>query len=435
MRGTLASSERTVDVKTAIDEVQRVLRDAGKLNYRTPSGEFPHQSAASLIGKNGVIVASRGKGLGRQCEASALFELYEHAVSMGVVERIDSNAEISTAQLYKGGALEPDFLGRNIRNSGVRTTLATPFYQVSKPAGAGVVWLPAAVYDEVPEAGDDPHLALAARYWSSNGYAAGMTVADASLHALNEVLERDAFSGFLLDVCCNRRVGAELALAESDLGRLPRSIERASDSSVTVRVLPSLAATVCIAFSNRHDYHRRRVVGLGCSGIPAYAAERALLEYEQEIAVEHEFEAGLLDTSDDDLDPETSSEVVHHEFLRRAYFLSEVPPAAQAKVELSQLPSSSGDFRETASRVIAAGYPVLRRTLHRRPQAGGSEVGPTVVQIVVIGAEKFHLVRLGLPVEPIGRMRKPEIVAACQSGSGSLPVHYQKEKHHAGNHT
>lgn len=64
MRGTLASSERTVDVKTAIDEVQRVLRDAGKLNYRTPSGEFPHQSAASLIGKNGVIVASRGKGLG-----------------------------------------------------------------------------------------------------------------------------------------------------------------------------------------------------------------------------------------------------------------------------------------------------------------------------------------------------------------------------------
>lgn len=105
MRGTLASSERTVDVKTAIDEVQRVLRDAGKLNYRTPSGEFPHQSAASLIGKNGVIVASRGKGLGRQCEASALFELYEHAVSMGVVERIDSNAEISTAQLYKGGAL------------------------------------------------------------------------------------------------------------------------------------------------------------------------------------------------------------------------------------------------------------------------------------------------------------------------------------------
>ncbi len=417
MRGTLASSERSVDVTTAIDEVQRALSRAGTLRYEAPSIHFPCQIAASLVTPDGRSVGSRGKGLGLQGTASALFELLEHAVSMGIIERIDSNARMPASTLYDSGAISPDYLGRQVMTINRPTIMATPFHLVDGTRGP--VWLPAALYDEAAATDSDPSLELAAHYWSSNGYAAGMTVADASLHALNEVIERDAFSNFLLAVCHERAVGFDLDLGGHPIDHLRSDIEGSTDSHVVVRVLPALAGTVCIAIGSRSDYHGRRLVGLGSSGNPEYAVERALLEYEQECAVECEFEAGLIPDEDDDLDQDAAA-LAKHAFFGRGYLLADIPPAESEELTLWQLPRSACQFVYVARQLAAAGYPVLRRTLYRDARPGGTEIGPTVVQVAAIGAEKFHLVRLGLAVEPIGRLRRPETITACRTGGTSL---------------
>lgn len=423
MVDTLASVERSVAVEFALAEVQRVLRRWGSLTYDVVSSQFPRQISAVLRTPDGETVHSRGKGSFPQNLASGFFEILEHAVSIGVVPQDDCREFRRVDDLYNQWSLPADHLARLFKGYGEAEILAAPFAMVTEPATHEPVWLPSAIYDENPLAGEQTYLdEIAARYWSSNGFGAGMTVDDASLHALNEVVERDAFSQFLLAAGHGHASGSPIELANGcdaasrRLHALSMSVSASTRSSIQLRLLPALAGYVVIAMGTQRDYHGRRLVGLGSSISVSYAVERALLEYEQECALEHEFDSCARTLDEDDIaDCEWMAD---YPFLDRCFRLATVPPPTGKPVRLPQgwCPAQSDTATELSRQVAAVsarGYPVLRRILFYDP-GPKSAVAATVVQVAVLGAERFHLVRSGVLAEPVGRMRDARTVELCR---------------------
>lgn len=416
MEDTLASLERSVGVEFALVEVQRVLRQWGTLSYDIISPCFHRQISATLQTPSGQTVHSRGKGVFPQNMASGFFEILEHAVSMGVVPPQNRRARRHVSDLYCQWSLPADHLGQLFMSHPDHMVLASPFELLTGP-GDRVVWMPSAVCDENPSAAEQTYLdEVAARYWSSNGFGAGMTIADASLHALNEVIERDALSHFLLAAGRGRAVGAAVDLVGHQLHALHDSVTKSTKSSVQLRILPSLAGHVVIAAGTRNDHHGRRLVGLGSSISVAYAAERALLEYEQECALEYEFDSSTREMDDDDI--KNSAWMAQYPFLDRCFRLPTLPPLHGESVRLDDantvtICDASTEFDRQVTSVASRGHPVLRRILFHQPTPT-SVVTPTVVHIVVLGAEKFHLVRNGVLAEPVGRLRDTLTVELCR---------------------
>lgn len=416
MEDTLASLERSIGVEFALVEVQRVLRQWGTLSYDAISPGFSRQISATLQTLNGQTVHSRGKGAFPQNLASGFFEILEHAVSMGVVPHQDRRVRRPVSDLYRQWALPADHLGQLFRSHPEREILASPFEELLSREDR-VVWMPSAVCDENPSAAEQTYLdEVAARYWSSNGFGAGMTIADASLHALNEVIERDAFSHFLLAAGRGRPVGAAIELGCHRLHALHDSVTKSTESSVHLRTLPSLAGHVVIAAGTCSDHHGRRLVGLGSSISAAYATERALLEYEQECALEYEFGSCARQLDEDDITD--SAWMAQYPFLDHCFRLPTLPPLDGEPSTLTDLDTvtmgdAATEFDRQVASVASHGYPVLRRILFHQPTPT-SAATPTVVHIVVLGAEKFHLVRNGVLAEPVGRLRDAPTVELCR---------------------
>lgn len=421
MEDTLASLERSIGVEFALVEVQRVLRQWGTLSYDVISPRFGRQICATLQTPSGQSVHSRGKGIFPQNLASGYFEILEHAVSMGVVPHQDRRIHHPVSDLFHQWTLPADHLGQLFRSHPDREILASPFEELLSPHDR-VVWMPSAVCDENPSAAEQTYLdEVAARYWSSNGFGAGMTIADASLHALNEVVERDAFSHFLLAAGRGRPVGAAIDLSNHRLHALHDSVMESTESSVQLRTLPSLAGHVVIAAGTRSDHHGRRLVGLGSSISTAYATERALLEYEQECALQYEFVSCTRQLDEDDI---TNSDwMAQYPFLESCFRLPTLPPLDGEPSILTDLDAETiGDapieFDRQVASVASHGHPVLRRILFHQPTPT-SAATPTVVHVVVLGAEKFHLVRNGVLAEPVGRLRDALTVELCRHMSPS----------------
>lgn len=421
---TLASVERSVAVEFALAEVQRVLRRWGTLTYAVVSPHFPRQISAVLRTPDGEAVNSRGKGSFPQNLASGFFEILEHAVSSGVVPQHDRREFRPVEGLYNHWTLPADHLASLFKGHRESVVLAVPFAMITEADTREPVWLPSAIYDENPLAGEQTYLEeIAARYWSSNGFGAGMTIVDASLHALNEVVERDAFSQFLLAAGHGHASGVPIGLAVGPdldsrrLHALRMSVSAATGSSIELRLLPALTGYVVIAIGTRLDYHGRRLVGLGSSISAAYAVERALLEYEQECALEYEFDSCARTLDEDDI--ANSEWMADYPFLDRCFRLTTVPASEGKPVRLPEDrcsgPSDAAtELARQVTAITARGYPVLRRVLFHDP-GPLSAVTPTVVQVAVLGAERFHLVRSGVLAEPVGRMRDARTVDLCRA--------------------
>jgi len=115
---------------------------------------------------------------------------------------------------------------------------------------------------------------------TSNGLAAGRTVADASLRALCEVIERDAF----LFTWLTRRAAPLLAL-ETLGDPVARIARRYAERGVTLTAHDLTTRTgVPAILARAHDERGRPpmdLIGLGCDPDPHRAVERAVLEVVQ----------------------------------------------------------------------------------------------------------------------------------------------------------
>ncbi|MFC3574144.1 YcaO-like family protein [Streptomyces yaanensis] len=243
--------------------------------------------------------------------------------------------------------------------------------------------------------GDNYDYSAVWRYSSNNGWAAGVTTAEATVHALNEVVERDALSLLLIGQFLRRRrrplrvvdresLPGELAdlaaYAEKLTGRTVYLLDMTTDVSV-----PAF-----LAFLPPENGMPARVRGCGASLSSDHAAYRALTELVQ---IQGAIAAGAPPASnfhrDDSMLPYPPMQA-----CRRADFTARLPDAHIVPFKSTSPPAMpQAHLEELLRRLSDRGYSVLRR------QAATPE-GLAVVSVLVPGMERFMLVTDGILVLP-----------------------------------
>ncbi|WP_283137786.1 YcaO-like family protein [Rhizohabitans arisaemae] len=354
-------------------------------------------------GQDGSPVAcGMGKGRPEEARVGALFEAVEHHLTgrsrfdPAVVEPAEPFG--LAAGLFREDACAPLLAGMPGRR------MACLRYRSLGGEGEALVplFLSGPWYTETGAArlrdlaGDDCDYAHLMRYSCNSGSAAGVTASDALLHALNETIERDALSLFLVRAFLSRArfrprlIDAEtlpygLARAHATAGEVTGSPVHLLDIGSDVGVPTMLAYT---APTSRHP-HRR---GAGTSLSPAYAAWRALTELIQVTLGEGLPQSGALKRGD------LTGLAAHPELHTCGRFdltglLGEarVIPFPRA-VEVAE--PSEGQVRRVAAMLAARGYRAYHRTMCALPG------GITAVHVMVPGMERFMLITDGNLVIP-----------------------------------
>ena len=257
-------------------------------------------------------------------------------------------------------------------------------------------------YCEQPLHDDPTDLRALRRYSSNSGTAIGATHDEALLHALNENIERDALSLFLLEHFYYRRPLGLCRVDPASLGAEALSVMHALSQQFNAEVVlldisREFRATTCLAFINKPSA-MPAVYGTGTSLAPPHAAWRALTELAQlqMLAAEPPLQGYLLNAQ---------RHLARFPRLQRCLRFS--PEYLMTRpVEWVQLHSrqASTDLGEQINHLVD--------DLARHDLTPGvcslfqSELGTTLVQVVVPGLERFFLVSTGNIVVPQQRGRR-----------------------------
>ncbi|MFD3684311.1 YcaO-like family protein [Nocardiopsis sp. NPDC058631] len=372
-----------------------------------------------------------GKGLGLPARVGAQFEAVEHAFTGP--KALDSlPVRAIGASTLSGGPFASDRAVRDIAaQDGAR--VACVRYQ-SLDGGPDLdvpVYLWAPWYTSpTPEGsalrrglGDTSDYSSALAYSVNSGCAIGATEDEALLHALNEWVERDAFSLFLLRSVYDRGPMPS-QVSRADLpGTLRAHLDRAEElvgGTVTLLDLTSdLSVPVVVAYSHtrsgsgpgaKHRY------GLGASLWGALAAERALTEFVQdellsrvvsEQAASDERSGPFAQLiADHDIEADVYARLRAHPRLLSCALLDfagrlrESPRGPLPAETLARGASVSDQRAAVVERIGAAGHRVVAHPLQVL------EHGTTVVQVQCPGLERFHLVTEGHVALPGARGRR-----------------------------
>lgn len=403
----------------------------GRRPQRGP--ESPIITRVELASSGVRIGEGTGKGLGRQAVASGMYEAFEHLVSLsdeslpdlrpGEGDRSDRSGRRGRRYVPRSAlseVAERDALGHLLRGPAGPPTVAAvemhPAADAVEERDSPAELLPAALVDlsYIPP---EDHTAerLASWYCTNNGIAAGLSPTDTILHALYEVIERDALGALLASVMAETPHGRIVTIGnEHRLGWLARCIEDDFGTDIEVRRLPSLAAHVVVAISATTDARGCVVLGCGASSCLAYAVERALLELAQNLVAEVRGEPFSADGLPDSLER-------LHRFpnLLAAARLDRLPPL-EGTIALREdgrdfsrpVPSVKEQTLTALEALSTTGFQAYARPLYRSSSARA--LAPQVWQVTVPGVERFHLVRLGLPVEPTGRLRTKALITLAR---------------------
>lgn len=349
-----------------------------------------------------LVACGMGKGRPEEARAGALFEAVEHYLTgpagfdpIGVEQA--APAEVAAGPLHRDACapLLARMPGRRMaclryRALGGKGEALVPLF-LSAP---WYVETGAARQRELAD--DDCDYAHLMRYSCNSGSAAGVTAAEALLHALNETIERDALSlllvraflsagGLRLRLIDPRTFPYGLQRAYATAGELTGSPVHLLDITSDVGVPTMLAYTA----PTYRQPHRR---GAGTSLSPAYAAWRALTELVQTTLGERLPHSGP--AAHGDLSGLAAHPALHAcgrfdltDRLREAV----VVPFPQV-TELTATPG--GQLLKVAAKLAARSHPVYHRTVR------ALACGVAAVHVIVPGLERFMLVTDGNLVLP-----------------------------------
>jgi ribosomal protein S12 methylthiotransferase accessory factor len=262
-------------------------------------------------------------------------------------------------------------------------------------------------YPNAPLPADTTDYRSLRRYSSSSGTAIGATLDEAILHGLNECLERDAVSLFLLDHFYYQNATplriVQRMPSDEALGQLWADAQAEIGAEIVLLdISTEFAATTCLAFANLPG-EPVNVFGSGTSITPLHAAHRALTELVQL----------RLNAREAPLRQYLSSAERHmagfarlqrcmrfepgHLLDTRTQQIITLPKAAEARPLKLQIEQLAGSLQQH-------GYTAGASTLYR------SEAGTTLVNVVVPGLERFYIVSSGNVVVPMDRGRQRALV-------------------------
>lgn len=356
-------------------DVHAAAREAGATNVRGASSE------------------GHGKGIGLGSVCGALYECFEHMVCEHFpypeqVERIHSGHRLRgdvILDLAADASAETDIEFRALGEEAAPAYLA-PEYCNGDPTGE---------FDRDTER-------LIKGYYTSNGWAAGGSVPEATLHALNELIERDAVSAAFISSGLGLPWGREYSL-EPDEVALVHEIEGECGFPVRVVAVPAATGHVTMAYCSSEAGVLR--IGCGASQDAGHSIERALRELWQELRAEKN---GSVDEIS--LARRMSELLGKYPGLARCLTLDgqiDSPPEARSIMDRSQHGSPSQQVRTIIADLKKMGIDAYSRVAYSSI-VGACEV--CIVQVVAPGMERFQVIRSGIPAEPIARLRSRKSV-------------------------
>lgn len=408
----------------SLDEAeQRINADLAALEltpHCTMMGSGPYCAWVELCDAQGVQVhVGWGKGDEQAARVGALYEALEHLLAE---RHAADNADVMQVETLHAGlpAQEKTSLPAPLLADQIEETIACRRYE---PLGAGTAFdyplvLAEPTYVRSQLSADSFDYAGLERYACSSGTAIGGSVQEATLHALNECIERDAVSLFLLqhffhDQQAPLRVIAPDGLP-ADVAAMYEAVSRRIGAPLCLLdVSAGFGATTCVALAHR-AFPQARPFGAGTSLNPAHAARRALQELLQYYLAQDGDAPGMDPATEHMEDP-----VVQ---LGRWPRL-----AASARMDietrLATCPIIRGWIEDRPCTDLAEQIASVSAALHAQGMRVGMNVvkrlpsGSAVVNVVVPMFERFFLVNVGKVIAPGTRGR----ALAVQTGTaGSM---------------
>lgn len=249
-------------------------------------GTDPRTTKCFLLNSEGNIAdIGNGKGIGLQSEISAKYEALEHYLS-------------TQKSFLKNECLSFSLKEIEHRLSDVNK-IALPMYYIKKCREKRTPWIsmrafigdtscmfPYFLIDPDYRKQPFPHDELDYMSWSemptNNGTAIGATFEEAMLHAINELVERDALSCFLLSTFCKEAPSRTKLVQKGTLpdriSQIINKIEKAYEEELLiVDISNDLKCPVFLASFTKQN-QLIQPMGTGASLNPEYALERAILE-------------------------------------------------------------------------------------------------------------------------------------------------------------
>lgn len=410
---TYSSYEREYAPEVAISAgIASIMREEMSIRLASPWSAGESRDILCEGWRSGRMLAGgRGKGVGNQSLASALFELIEHSAAL------DSDVSSAASVLISRDKLNALHLEKDSLLRTFATEIGTNIFpsQTFEPLNGdndSKHYYPSAMVDFGHDASALTSVPLRriSNYRSTSGYGAGMSKIEASLHCLYEVIERDAFSAFLVSILSKNPLLDEYAQPPELYSQLAPALGSQLRSNIRVFRLPSLIGTVAMAHCGTRDQGGRLDIGLGCSLNANYAIERAVLELQQE------YLAGqTIGALSDDFDFLRFRRLARFPNLYRAART----PEPEAKTTIRPTRNHASSPTEALNYVTESLRGLRLEPLVRTVWC--SDEGPTVCQVYVPGCEKFHLIRHGLATEPHGRLRSSTTVDLCRRRSRGEP--------------
>lgn len=404
--------ERSFPVAQVIDLIQAEFQQYNLYHQIYSSGQAIKTTQVLLFdSSDGLLQHACGKGIGRQSEASAFCEAMEHFwdsaeyfhafpdfQSRGAIEWFAPNELPYLESLI--GDMPIDLLLKHMPDE------VLPCLRYKAFSNEKTLYYPLFLsvpdYDKQPLAGDTFEYGLFTKYSSNNGTAVGMSIVEAAIHALSEVIERDCFSTMLLS---RYFASQNLPLPRViDKNTLPGSLKRIvstvehemSDDLILLDITNDFQVPTFYATCTRQRGCFVQPNGFGSSISREYAVERAVLE-----VLQHYHTAEFLGGDDDDFVPAYTffSEHGLYPYARAAKYdhtdLLDMSPTSFETVVVHETPSNLDDYLALlVSLVENNGYEPFYHVNHQ------AKSGITSVKALVPKAERFFICTGGHLVVP-----------------------------------
>lgn len=390
-------SGRTRRPADAWRNAQRVAARLG-LSVKQPNCPSPDASASyvvptSLLSGQTVVASATGKGLGRQAWASGLYEAFEHAAAQNA---LPGSADSPTRAVLPPSDLERlDLRYRYARKA--RGDTPQPLTEFKR--GGTATFYPSIACDfsyQIRE--DETDLLYLDRTCTGKGYASGWGERDAEIHALNELVEHDAFSAYLLGSELTGEYPTAIDFSAAPLANsLLAELTLNGGEDISVVLLPSVVSRVVLTWLKSPS--GELLCGLGCSYATEIALVRSLTEAHQELFASA-VGATWIDEGGHDLGNLDSFPELRSRAEPKA-------PTTLSSIDLRDLMASdSRSSVHPGPELESLGHPFLSRKVWAADRRHGHLA---VVQVVTPTLERFADIVFGLPVIPTGRLHSSRI--------------------------
>lgn len=392
--------ERANSPETSLRVFEEEIIKLG-LSYKIlPIGHFPETTRCWLFNFDNTLVdMGNGKGIGLQSEISAKYEALEHYLSTqksGLKPKCMSFSleEIEGSLSKVNRKALPSYFIKNCNR-----IKKTPWIFFQGYRGSSIIlpyFLANLDYINKPFSFDDLDYSTFSDIPSNNGTAIGTTFEEAMIHAINELIERDSISCFLLSTFGRKNPKKIKIISKESLPRylceLIAKIERDyAEELLIIDIATDLQFPAFLATFTKQS-HPIQPMGFGTSLSSIYALERAILEALQSLHLYEE------DLGKEDI-----------KILNKFNQWPKLQKCAQCDL-LPLVKASHYNIHEFRESFVSNDlFEILDETIRNLEHHNlhvffathyQSENGISCVKVIIPGIEQFHRVRLGNFVIP-----------------------------------